>query len=76
MNAPNTRRPTDLYRFEAALRSAAWTWVARAVASAVVRLKTRQTIRQLNELTDRQLFDIGLHRAEIKDVAHRMWSRA
>ncbi len=69
MNAPNTRRPTDLYRFEAALRGAAWTWVARAIASAVARLKARQTLRELSALTDRQLHDIGLRRADIEDVA-------
>jgi len=70
MNArSNTRRPTDLYRFEATLRGAAWTWAARAVASAVARLKARHTARELNALSDRQLNDIGLRRAEIEDAA-------
>jgi len=66
----NTRRPVvDLYRFEAGLRRAAWTWLARTVASALARLKTRQTIRELGALSDRQLNDIGLRRADIDDVA-------
>jgi uncharacterized protein YjiS (DUF1127 family) len=70
MNTPsNTRRPVDLYRFEAGLRSAAWTWLARVVASALARLKTRQTIRDLSALSDRQLNDIGLRRADIEDAA-------
>ncbi|MGH8681263.1 MAG: DUF1127 domain-containing protein [Burkholderiales bacterium] len=70
MNTPsNTRRPIDLYRFEAGLRSAAWTALARAVASALARLKTWQTIRELSALSDRQLNDIGLRRADIEDVA-------
>jgi uncharacterized protein YjiS (DUF1127 family) len=65
----NTRRPVDLYRFEAGLRSAAWTWLARAVASALAQFKTRHTIRELGALSDRQLNDIGLRRADIEDVA-------
>jgi uncharacterized protein YjiS (DUF1127 family) len=70
MNAPsNTKRPVDLYRFEAGLRSAAWTWVARAIASAVARYKARQTARELSALTDEQLRDIGLRRAEIEAIA-------
>jgi uncharacterized protein YjiS (DUF1127 family) len=67
----NTRRPVDLYRFEAGLRSAAWAWVARAVATAVARHKARQTIRELGALTDQQLRDIGLRRAEIETIAER-----
>jgi uncharacterized protein YjiS (DUF1127 family) len=62
-------RPVDLYRFEAGLRGAAWQWVARAIASAVARFRARQTLRELNALTDRQLYDIGLRRAELEDVA-------
>ena len=77
MNAPQTRRPTDLYRFEAALRGAAWTWVARVVAAAVARLEARQTARELSALTDRELHDIGLRRADIEDAAATSaWSRA
>lgn len=29
----------------------------------------RQTLRELNELTDRELSDLGLHRAEIDSIA-------
>lgn len=78
MNAPsNSRRPVDLYRFEAALRSAAWTSVASAIASALARIKTRQTIRELRALSDRQLHDIGLRRADIEEVAaNSSWSRS
>jgi uncharacterized protein YjiS (DUF1127 family) len=65
----STRRPVDLYRFEAALRSAAWTSAARAIASAVARLGARRSMRELAALTDRQLRDIGLRRAEIEDGA-------
>jgi uncharacterized protein YjiS (DUF1127 family) len=72
MNGPsNTRRPVDLYRFEAALRSAAWARLGRAIASLVAGYRARQTLRALNALTDRQLYDIGLRRAEIEDVAAR-----
>jgi uncharacterized protein YjiS (DUF1127 family) len=72
MNAPsNTRRPVDLYRFEAALRSAAWAWLAGAIASVVARYKARETLRELSGLTDRQLYDIGVRRTEIEDVAAR-----
>lgn len=78
MNAPfNSRRPTDVYRFEAGLRGAAWTWLGRVIASAVARLKARQTLRELNALTDVQLRDIGLRRWEIEDTAARTsWSRS
>jgi uncharacterized protein YjiS (DUF1127 family) len=71
MNAPSTRRPTDTYRFEAAVRSAAWAWVAKVVAAAIARHRAHGTMRELNALTDRQLCDIGLRRAEIEDAAAR-----
>jgi len=67
---PGTRRPFD-YRFEAALRHAAWAWCLGRIASAVARFKARQTIRELGALSDRQLNDIGLRRADIDDVAAR-----
>jgi len=69
MNAPSTRRPTDTYRFEAAVRSAARAWVGRMVSAAIARHRARQTLRELNALTDRQLYDIGLRRADIEDAA-------
>ena len=70
MSTPSSiHRPVDLYRLEAGLRSAAWTWVARTVASVVARDKARQTLRELSALTDQQLHDIGLRRAELEAVA-------
>ncbi|HLB15692.1 MAG TPA: DUF1127 domain-containing protein [Burkholderiales bacterium] len=69
---PGTRRPFD-YRFEAALRRAAWAWlgarIVSAVAAVAVRHRARRTIRELGILSDRELRDIGLCRAEIEEVA-------
>jgi len=69
---PSTRRPFD-YRFEAALRRAAWAWLGArtvsAVAAVAARLSARRTIRELELLSDRELHDIGLCRAEIEQVA-------
>lgn len=65
---PGTRRPFD-YRFEAAVRRAAWTWCLGRIASAVARFKARQTVRALALLSDSQLRDIGLLRADIEQVA-------
>ena len=71
---PSTRRPFD-YRFEAALRRAAWAWLgertASALATVAARLGARRTIRELEILSDRELRDIGLCRAEIEQVAAR-----
>ncbi len=67
---PGTRRPFD-YRFEAAVRRASWGWCLGRIASAVARFKARQTARELMALTDRQLHDVGLRRADIEDVAAR-----
>jgi uncharacterized protein YjiS (DUF1127 family) len=71
MNESNSRRPADLCRFEVTLRSAAWVWVGRAFAAVIARHRMRQTIRALSATTDRQLFDIGLRRGDIKEVAAR-----
>ncbi len=71
----NARRPVDLYRFEAGLRSAAWASLARAVASVVARVKAKETIRELSALSDRQLHDIGLRRADIERIAANGSSR-
>jgi uncharacterized protein YjiS (DUF1127 family) len=65
---PGTRRPFD-YRFEAALRGAAWAWCLGRIASAVARFKARQTVRELALLSDGQLRDVGLLRADIERVA-------
>ncbi len=65
---PGTRRPFD-YRFEAAVRRAAWTWCLGRIASAVARFKARQTARALALLSDGQLRDIGLLRADIERIA-------
>ena len=32
--------------------------------------KVRDTMRQLHELTDKELWDIGISRGEIYDIAH------
>jgi uncharacterized protein YjiS (DUF1127 family) len=69
MNAPNTRRPTDSYRFEASVRVAAWTWVGKRIAGLVARHQALQTARKLSALSDRELLDVGLLRADIDRVA-------
>ena len=69
MNASNTRRPTDSYRFEASVRRAAWTWVGKRIAALVARHQALQTARKLSALSDRELLDVGLLRADIDRVA-------
>lgn len=44
------------------LRSRFAIWRKRAAAY-------RKTVRELSQMTDRELADIGLHRANIRDVA-------
>lgn len=65
----STTRPTDTYRFEAAVRRAAWGWLAERIALLVARYRARQTVRQLAVLNDQELRDIGLLRAEIGEAA-------
>jgi uncharacterized protein YjiS (DUF1127 family) len=72
MYAPSTTRPAYFQRLEeAVLSSTAWTWIASAVDAVVTYFRTCHTIRELNALTDRQLHDIGLRRAEIENAAAR-----
>ncbi len=66
---PARLRSLKLYRLEAEIRRAAWASVRAQVASLVARFRTRQTIRELNILSDRQLRDLGLLRAEIGEAA-------
>lgn len=68
MNASNTR-PTDMYRFEAAVRRAAWGWFGIRAAAFVARHRARQTARLLSVLSDQELRDIGLLRANIVEAA-------
>jgi uncharacterized protein YjiS (DUF1127 family) len=76
MNAPNTRRPIDTYRFEAAVRRAAWGWLSGRIATLVANYKARQTARELALLSDQELRDVGLLRAEIGAAAARSAARA
>jgi uncharacterized protein YjiS (DUF1127 family) len=69
MNTPNTRRPTDSYRFEASVRRAAWTWLGKQIAALIARHQALQTARRLSALSDRELLDVGLLRADIERVA-------
>jgi uncharacterized protein YjiS (DUF1127 family) len=62
-------RPTDTYRFEAAVRRAAWGWLADRMTTLVAHHRARQTARMLAVLDDQELRDIGLLRAEIGDAA-------
>jgi uncharacterized protein YjiS (DUF1127 family) len=70
MNAlSNTRRPTDVYRFEAATRRMAWIWLAEQIETLIAKRRARQTARLLASLSDRELSDVGLLRAEIGAAA-------
>jgi uncharacterized protein YjiS (DUF1127 family) len=62
-------RPTDVYRFEASVRSAAWGWFGNRIAMFVARHRARQTARMLAVLSDQELRDIGLLRANIGEAA-------
>ena len=68
MNGSNTH-PIDTYRFEAAVRRAAWGSLAERIAMLVARYRARQTVRQLAVLSDQELRDIGLLRGEIGEAA-------
>jgi len=62
-------RPTDTYRFEAGVRSAAWGSLGNRIAMLVARHRARQTARMLAVLSDQELHDIGLLRANIVEAA-------
>jgi uncharacterized protein YjiS (DUF1127 family) len=69
MNASNTRRPIATYRFEAAVRRTAWTWLGKQIAALIARHQALQTARRLSALSDRELLDVGLLRSDIERVA-------
>jgi uncharacterized protein YjiS (DUF1127 family) len=69
MNATNTRRPTDSYRFEAAVRRTAWTWLGKQIAALIAHHQALQTARTLSALSDRELLDVGVLRSDIERVA-------
>jgi len=70
MNAPSRiTRPTDIYRFEARVRHAAWGWFGERIAALVAKHKARQTARALAILSDEELRDVGLLRADIDQAA-------
>jgi uncharacterized protein YjiS (DUF1127 family) len=71
MNAPSNiiRRSTNSYRFEAAVRRAAWRSFGERIAALVAKYRARQTARELAVLSDRELRDVGLLRAEIDQAA-------
>jgi uncharacterized protein YjiS (DUF1127 family) len=64
-----TRRSTNSYRFEAAVRRAAWRSFGARIAALVAKYRARQTARALSVLSDQELRDVGLLRAEIEQVA-------
>ena len=47
MNTSSVRRPTYPYRFEAAVRRAAWGWFGRQIAAFVARHQAARTARAL-----------------------------
>ncbi len=69
MNGSHARPIYNTYRFEAAVRRAAWGRFAERIAMLVARYRARQTVRQLAALSDQELRDIGLLRAEIGEAA-------
>jgi uncharacterized protein YjiS (DUF1127 family) len=46
------------------------TWTARLGAAWESYLTYRTTLAELRDLTDRQLSDLGMHRGELKRIAH------
>ena len=69
MNTSSVRRPTYPYRFEAAVRRAAWGWLGRQIAAFVAWHQAARTARALSALSDQQLLDIGLLRGDIREAA-------
>jgi uncharacterized protein YjiS (DUF1127 family) len=65
------RQPVDVYRFEAVLRRAAWAWLGRRIAAFVAKARARRTVRELSALSERDLQDVGLLRADICAAAAR-----
>ena len=44
-------------------------WLKKLSDSIEHKAKVRATIKELNQLTDRELHDIGLHRSQIRSIA-------
>ena len=62
-------RLIDNGQLEIAIRRAAWAWLRRRIAARIAKSTVRQTIRELSVLSNRQLRDIGLLRADIHRAA-------
>ena len=59
--------PTTILR-SGAVRTA-WAWPGKVIAALVARSRARQTERELAVLSDRELRDVGLLRADLHRVA-------
>ncbi len=62
----STRQPV-VYR--AAVRRSAERWLSQRIASLISTFRVRKTVRELSLLSDEELRDIGLLRADIADAA-------
>lgn len=63
----NMQRP-QVYPSEARIARAGGAWFRERIASLVAKSKARHTVRELSSLSDRDLRDIGLLRADIPEV--------
>lgn len=59
----------NAYGPNARIACAARTWLSARIASLVAKSKARHTARELSVLSDEELWDIGLLRADIAEVA-------
>jgi Domain of unknown function (DUF1127) len=66
---PGNINSRSRYRSTARGLAAAGTWLREQFASLLVKVHVRHTVRELSLLSDRELWDIGLLRAQIPQAA-------
>lgn len=63
---------TDTLNSRIDLAQAIANWIERANETAAKRRLRRETISELQSLSNKELADIGIARAEIRGIAHRV----